>query len=95
MEELAVIPRHMPAPMMREIFSSDFSDELLAARCPVLFVHARIPADLERLKQLRPDAILASVAASGHFLALVVPDQVSAILQRFVAILPLITRATD
>jgi len=47
-----------------------------------------MPADLDRLMQLRPDAIVAAVAGSGHFMALVVPDQVSAMLDRFLAILP-------
>ncbi len=89
MEELAAVPPHMAAPVMRDVFSRDFSDELAAARCPLLFVHARVPADLERLKQLRPDAIVASVAGSGHFVVLVVPEQVSAMLDRFLAILPL------
>ena len=89
MEELAAVPPHVAAPMMRDALSRDFSEELAAARCPLLFVHARIPADLERLKQLRPDAIVASVAGSGHFMALVVPEQVSAMLDRFLAILPL------
>jgi pimeloyl-ACP methyl ester carboxylesterase len=56
---------------------------------PLLFVHAFVPADLERLKPLRPDAVVASVAASGHFLTLSVPDQVNAMLDRFLAILPL------
>jgi len=89
MEELAAVPPHIPAPMMRDIFSRDYSDEVAAARCPLLYVHARIPADVERLKQLRPDAIVASVAGSGHFVVLVVPEQVSAMLDRFLAILPL------
>ncbi|HEY8778768.1 MAG TPA: alpha/beta hydrolase [Solirubrobacterales bacterium] len=89
MEELAAAPAHMAAPLMREIMSRDFSDELGRSRYPLLFVHARVPADLSRLKQLRPDAILASVAGSGHYVALVVPDQVTAMLDRFLAILPL------
>jgi pimeloyl-ACP methyl ester carboxylesterase len=74
---------------MRDIFSSDFADELRAARCPLLFVHAQVPADLDRLRQLRPDAIVASVAGSGHYIALVVPEQVSAMVERFIAILPM------
>jgi hypothetical protein len=46
----------------------------------------KAPADLERLRQLRPDALLASVAGSGHYLKLEVPDQVNAMLDRFLQI---------
>jgi len=88
-QEIATFPAQMAAPLMRDGMSSDFSDHLAAGRYPLLFVHAQVPADLERLKQLRPDAIVASVAASGHFLTLIVPDQVNAMLDRFLAILPL------
>lgn len=87
--EIATLPSQLPAAVMRDGMSSDSSDRIAAARCPLLFVHARVPADLERLKQLRPDAIVATVAASGHFLTLIVPDQVNAMLDRFLAILPI------
>lgn len=87
-QEVATLPAHMPAPLMRDGMSNDFSDRLAAGKYPLLFVHAQVPADLERLKQLRPDAIMASVAGSGHFLALIVPEQVNAILDRFLDILP-------
>jgi pimeloyl-ACP methyl ester carboxylesterase len=88
-QELAALPAHMPAPLMRDGMSSDFTDHLAAGKYPLLFVHAQVPADLERLKQLRRDAIVASVAGSGHFLTLIVPDQVNAMLDRFLTILPM------
>lgn len=89
-EEIATLPAHMPAPLMNDGMSNDSSDRLQAAKCPLLFVHAQVPADLGRLKQLRPDAIVASVAGSGHFMTLIVPEQVNAMLDRFLDILPLI-----
>jgi len=93
LQEIATLPAHMPAPLMRDGMSNDFSDRLAAGKYPLLFVHAQVPADLERLKQLRPDAIVASVAGSGHFLTLIVPDQVNAMLDRFLAILPMAATA--
>jgi pimeloyl-ACP methyl ester carboxylesterase len=92
-QEVATLPAHLPAPLMRDGMSNDFSDRLAAGKYPLLFVHAQVPADLERLKQLRPDAIVASVAGSGHFLTLIVPDQVNAMLDRFLAILPIAATA--
>jgi pimeloyl-ACP methyl ester carboxylesterase len=89
LEQLAAVPAHVPAPMFRDIFRSDHADVLVDTRCPVLSIHGWIPTDLDRFKQLRPDAFLAEVIGSGHFLALVVPDQVAALLERFLAILPM------
>jgi hypothetical protein len=88
MEELAAVPPHIPAPLFRDFFSRDFSDELSAGRYPLLFIYSRVPADLGRLRELRPDVLIASVVGSGHYIALVVPEQVNAMLDRFLAILP-------
>jgi pimeloyl-ACP methyl ester carboxylesterase len=87
-EELAAVPPHIVAPLMREILSRDFSAELSAVRCPLLFVHAWAPVNLDRLRDLQPDALAGSVVGSGHYLAVVVPGQVSAMIERFIDILP-------
>ncbi len=92
--EIAAVPAQMSAPLMRDGMSNDSSERLAGGKYPLLFVHAQVPADLERLRQLRPDAIVASVAASGHFLTLIVPDQVNAMLDRFLAILPMAAAAS-
>ena len=88
-QDVAALPAHMPAPLMRDGMSDDSSDRLASGKYPLLFVHAQVPADVGRLKQLRPDAIVAAVAGSGHFMTLIVPDQVNAMLDRFLAILPM------
>lgn len=92
-QEITTFPPQLAAPLMHDGMSNDFSDRISAGKYPLLFVHARVPADLERLKQLRPDAIVASVAGSGHFVTLIVPEQVNAMLDRFLAILPLVAAA--
>jgi pimeloyl-ACP methyl ester carboxylesterase len=89
MEELAAVPPSIPAPLMRDFFSFDPADDLSGGRYPLLFIYARVPADLGRLRELRPDVLIGSVVGSGHYLALVVPEQVAAMLDRFLAILPL------
>ena len=85
---LAALPRQLPAAVMRDGFARDFAPQIAARQHPLMFVRATVPADLDRLKQLRPDAVVASVAGSGHFMAQVVPEQVNAMLDRFLAILP-------
>ena len=86
--DLAALPRQLPAAVMRDGIGRDFAPMIAAGKYPLMFVHALVPADLDRLRRLRPDAVVASVAGSGHFMAQVVPAQVNAMLDRFLAILP-------
>ena len=65
------------------VFASDYSDDLENVRCPLLYIHAKAPSDLQRLLELRPDAMVGQVVGSGHYLMLSVPDQVDAMLDRF------------
>jgi hypothetical protein len=46
-------------------------------------VRAKAPTDLQRLLELRPDAMAGQVVGSGRVLMLSVPDQVNAMLDRF------------
>jgi len=88
LDNLGILPPQVAAAVMRDALDRDFAPQIGAGRYPLMFIHARVPADLDRLRQLRPDAIIASVAGSGHFMAEVVPEQVNAMLDRFLAVLP-------
>lgn len=83
--EIAAAPPRIAAPLMRDVMSADFS-QFLTGTYPLLYVHARVPADLTRLRELRPDVLLGSVVGSGHWMMLEVPDQVNAMLDRFLTI---------
>ena len=85
LETLATLPPRLAAELMRDAMSRDFSELFARGRYPLLYIHARVPADLGRMKQLRPDAIIASVVGSGHFMTMIVPDQVNAMVDRFLA----------
>ena len=85
MAEIAAAPAHIAAPLMRDVMSGDFS-HFLTGRFPLLYVHARVPTDLTRLRELRPDVLLGVVVGSGHWMMLEVPDQVNAMLDRFLQI---------
>lgn len=65
------------------LFASDFAEALTDVRCPLLYVHAKAPADLKRLLELQPEAMVGQVIGSGHYLMLSVPDQVNAMLDHF------------
>jgi pimeloyl-ACP methyl ester carboxylesterase len=74
----------------RSLFGAGFPDRrrryeyaLKHVDCPVMYVHATAPTDLQRLRELRPDAMIGQVVASGHYMMLSVPEQVNAMLDRF------------
>jgi pimeloyl-ACP methyl ester carboxylesterase len=83
---LADTPEHVAVPWFRNAYEWDARERIADGRHPLLFVHATSPVDLERLRQLRPDVLLGRVVGSGHFLTLAVPDQVNAMLDRFLDI---------
>ena len=77
------MPKVYAAPLTREIAASDSAEELSALRCPLLYVHGRMPLDLDRLRALRPDATIESIPNAGHYLMLTAPEAVNAALYRF------------
>jgi pimeloyl-ACP methyl ester carboxylesterase len=81
--DIATVPQCYAAPLLRDISSSDYAADLMAARCPVMYVHARMPLDLERLRTLRPDTIVETIPNVGHYPMLTAPDEVNAALDRF------------
>jgi len=86
-EEIVHGPAQLAAQLMRDVMSSDWSEQLTSVDCPLLYVHGVMPLEVERLRQLRPDAIVAAVAGGGHYISLEVPDQVNAMLDRFLDLL--------
>ena len=81
--DIAAAPRVYAAPIMRDIASSDSAQELAAVHCPLMYVHGRVPLDLERLRVLRPDAIVETIPNVGHYLMLTAPHEVNAALDCF------------
>jgi pimeloyl-ACP methyl ester carboxylesterase len=85
MAEIANAPAQIAAPLMRDVMTLD-SSQFLTGSYPLLYVHARVPADLTRLRELRPDVLIGAVVGSGHWMMITVPDQVNALLDRFLQI---------
>jgi pimeloyl-ACP methyl ester carboxylesterase len=65
------------------LFASDYADALANVDRPLLYVHAKAPADLRRLAELRPDAMIGRVVGSGHYVMLSAAEQVNAMIDRF------------
>ncbi|WP_413250177.1 alpha/beta fold hydrolase [Sinomonas flava] len=77
------------------LMASDYADDVRSARCPLLYIHAKAPADLQRLLELRPDAMVGQVIGSGHYLMLSAADQVNAMLERFLDLIGPARRPAD
>lgn len=86
MAQLKNARREMARTMMQDLFSSDYAEHLSSSGCPLLFIHSQIPVDLGRLRQLRPDVLVGEVVGAGHYAMLEAPDQVNAMLDRFLQI---------
>jgi pimeloyl-ACP methyl ester carboxylesterase len=88
-EEIALVPTYASSAMQRTVVGFDAASA--AARCtvPALFILADNPfTDRESLDRLGPNWRIGKVVGSGHFIQLVVPDQVNAMIDRFLALLP-------
>ncbi len=84
LRELGQVVPDLAAPIMQEGMATDGSESLARVRCPLLLVSAaQSPVDIERLRSLQPEALIGRVVGSGHWLTLAVPDQVNAMLDRY------------
>jgi pimeloyl-ACP methyl ester carboxylesterase len=86
--ELGQVNKEMASSLMREGMATDGSDSLARVECPVLMVTATAPVELDRFRDLRPEAWVGKVVGSGHWLTLAVPGQVNAMLDRFLESAP-------
>jgi pimeloyl-ACP methyl ester carboxylesterase len=84
--DISAAPPFYAGPIMRELASSDSADGLANLSCPLMYVHSSAPADLERLRTVQPDAIIAEIPGAGHWPMLTVPDRVNALLDRFLEV---------
>jgi pimeloyl-ACP methyl ester carboxylesterase len=81
---MAAAPQAVQVELMAQMNATDWLAELVAFPAPVLAIGAATPVvPLPSLTAARPDVATAQVVGAGHFLQLVVPDQVNAMLRRF------------
>jgi pimeloyl-ACP methyl ester carboxylesterase len=82
--ELGQVPRQMAAQVMRDGMSTDGAESLARVMCPLLVVRrTETPINMQLLAQLQPEAWVGCVVGTGHWMGLAVPDQVDAMLDRF------------
>lgn len=88
LDEAVRTPPHVSSSIWEEAMVS-WSDEEALRRCtaPMVYLDAGTPnADFSRIMEIQPGLILGRTIGSGHFSPLEVPEQVNAMLDRFLAV---------
>ncbi|HEU4679105.1 MAG TPA: alpha/beta fold hydrolase [Terrimicrobiaceae bacterium] len=80
-------PEALALPLLRQFPTFDAESALRAGRAPLLFIGSSHPRfDEAGLVRVRPDAWVARVALSGHFVQVFALPQVTAMIERFLAL---------
>ncbi len=80
-------PQHVAAAEWSALWSNDWASDASACTAPALYVGSHAPvADMAALRVAMPKVLLAQTAGAGHFHQMEVPDQVNAMIERFLAI---------
>ena len=86
-DSMVAVPQHVMAAAMEGIAAWDSVHAASAARVPVLNISSSAPrADVARFHELCPHLVHGQVVGAGHFLQLEVPDQVNAMIERFLTL---------
>ena len=90
LEGVAAMPQHVLASAWQSILETDSASAAEAFGkngTPGLYIGAARPlANLSRLRELCPQVIIAQTAGAGHFCQLEVPEQVNAMIDRFLKV---------
>jgi pimeloyl-ACP methyl ester carboxylesterase len=87
LEQMLSTPQHVMASAMEQVSSCDMAAAAAACRIPALYIQAAAPRpELARFRELCPQLITGQTVGAGHFNQLEVPDQVNAMIERFLAI---------
>lgn len=80
-------PRHVAIAEWDALWVYDSDTDAAACKVPALYIGSHGPVgDMARIREAMPHAIVAQTAGAGHFHQLEVPDQVNAMIERFLAI---------
>jgi pimeloyl-ACP methyl ester carboxylesterase len=77
-------PPHVTSSVWEQSTGWDDAAALRSCRVPLLYIDAGTPnADLSRAVELQPEIMIGRTIGSGHFSQLEIPDQVNAMVARF------------
>jgi len=88
-EEMGSAPQHVMASTFAHINAWDGEPAVRALGVPALVILAGEGfSDMARVRELSPDLVVGRTVGAGHFHQLLVPEQVNAMIERFLALCP-------
>jgi pimeloyl-ACP methyl ester carboxylesterase len=85
--EMTASPQHVTASCIKNLTAYDFEAAARACAVPALNVVAARPIqDVQLTRELMPNLVHGQTVGAGHFLQLLVPDQLNAMIDRFLAL---------
>lgn len=86
-EEMAEAPQHVMVSAAEDMFVRDGPKMASACRVPFLYITGTTPrSDLDQLRELCPQVVIGQTVGAGHFSQLLVPDQINAMIARFLSL---------
>ncbi|MCS6926087.1 MAG: alpha/beta hydrolase [Candidatus Binatia bacterium] len=86
-EAMSASPQHVMASAFEHVLSFDTAAAVAQCAVPLLVLFAAQPlSDVVRLRELNPRAVIGQTVGAGHFHQLEVPEQVNAMIERFLAV---------
>lgn len=86
-DHMSSAPQHVMASAMECIFNCDTAASAAGCTAPALLINAAVQlAKVDRLRELCPHVMVGQTVGSGHFNQLEVPDQVNAMIERFMQV---------
>ncbi|MSP78012.1 MAG: alpha/beta hydrolase [Dehalococcoidia bacterium] len=88
LQQMTATPLHVVPSMMWSVFTYDSPAAVKACQVPALYLHAQygVPQQLASLRGLGKKVFTGQTVGAGHFLQLEAPDQVHAMLERFLRV---------
>jgi pimeloyl-ACP methyl ester carboxylesterase len=87
---MTAAPQHVFASAVEQVWSCNLPAAASACRVPTLYIQAAgARPELGRLRELCPQLAIDRTVGAGHFNMLEVPEQVNAMIARFLATTPL------
>jgi pimeloyl-ACP methyl ester carboxylesterase len=95
-EEMGSAPQHVMASAFAHVNAWDGEPAVRALGVPALMILAGEGfSDMARIRELCPDLVVGRTVGAGHFHQLLVPEQVNAMIERFVELCPTLSSAAS
>jgi pimeloyl-ACP methyl ester carboxylesterase len=85
-EQMASAPQHVMASAFECTFSFDSAAAVSSCTAPALLINASPQDDVDRVRELCPHLMIGQTVGAGHFIQLEVPEQVNAMIDRFMQV---------